>query len=233
MYTNRKYSTYLSCHSSFDNIVFQKVFGSCPSKKIRKNIYDLTEWQSNPKHYIRFGGIHNWRKHRENSQIQTAISELSQAIEPSYLRKQNMDEHLQIHNPDEFTKHMLPLVKKYPDTRFIFYYPPYSIYKYAIDVQASPHIFTQYKGLVKSIALETELLPNAEVFWFGDKEFVKNIENYKDLTHYHASFNNLFLNDFKTNNSRIDINNYKFLLDKLEVDANSVDLDSFLLELTR
>jgi hypothetical protein len=133
-------------------------------------------------------------------------------------------------DPNEFSKNILPLIHKYPETRFILFFPPYSIYKYAIDAQNSQsNTFLSYQKLVERIVLETESATNAEIYWFSDNKFIHDISNYKDLTHYHSHYNSIFLEQFSVKKSLINISNYKILLRKLADEARSVNLVKFAL----
>ena len=105
-----------------------------------------------------------------------------------------------------------------------FFFPPFSIYKYAIDVQTNPQEFVQYKKLVERVVLEAELYSNADVYWFADKKYINNIANYKDLTHYNGGFNSFFLSEFSAKRSIINSSNYKQLLTDLENRAKNIDI---------
>ncbi len=225
LYTNWKYTPYISCHSMFAGKLSDFIFGECPQDKIREHIDDLTEWQSIPDHNSRFGGIEKWLEHKGNPQVSTSIKDIKRAsafVQKTKLKLLEKAENY--YNSIEFSRNLVPLIKNYPQTRFILFFPPYSIFKYAIDVQTAPHIFSRYKDLVKRVVLETKPYPNAEVYWFGDKDFVMDIANYKDLSHYNGYYNSVFLDDFSMKRSIIDMRNYERLLNDLEREAISVDL---------
>lgn len=225
LYTNRKYSTYINCHSVFKNELFKKMYGECPKSNIRKKVENLTEWQTNPKHYNRFGGINKWLKYKGNSQIKRSITEINTASNLIKLNKVELkNENIILYDSNEFLVNILPIIKNNPKTNFILFFPPYSIFQYAIDMQTKPHTFKQYKKLVEYVVLETNSYSNVEIHWFGNRSFVKDIKNYKDLTHIHGKFNSVFLQDFKSKKSIINIGNYKNYILELEKDARSIDL---------
>ena len=228
LYLNRKYSPYISCHTTFKSKLSNLVFGECPAHKIESEIEDLTEWQSAPSHNSRFGGIEKWLKHRENVQVSKSIEDINIASDLIQRKELHVDiEPEKLFDPAEFSKNITPLIKKYPQTRFILFFPPYSIFKYAIDAQTKLNVFSQYKDLVESVVLETEIHPNAEVYWFGDKGFISDLANYKDLTHYKSFYNSVFLDHFHHKTSIINVKNYKELLNDLTNKANAVDLVGF------
>jgi hypothetical protein len=230
VYTNKKYHKYLTCHSLFNNSFYQYIYDKCPKNKIRSTIYDLTEWQSAPEQNSRFGGIEKWKEHKENGQVSKFISEIKAAYESS-LEKQNLlnDKSVTIYDPNTFSEYILPLIKQNSDTKFLLFFPPYSIVKYAVDYQSYPNKFRNYTKLVEHVILETEPYPNASVFWFADKDFVKDIGNYKDLTHYSSLYNSMFLDEFSKNNSIINVDNYKYLLSILETDLKKLICVNYLL----
>jgi len=224
LYTNRKYLRYISCHSIFKGNVSDFFLGTCPKNNITRNIENLTEWQSNPDHNSRFGGIEKWIEYKNHVQTSKSIEEIH--IASTLIKQQNTQtiKNNTIYDSEEFYKNILPLIKNNPKTKFILFFPPYSIVKFAIDIQTNPDEFIKYKDLVKKIVLESEIYSNTEIYWFADKDFIKDISNYKDLTHYSGKYNSFFLNEFSTNNSIINNINYNELLNKLENNAMSFDL---------
>ena len=93
-----------------------------------------------------------------------------------------------------------------------------------MNSQTKPYLFSQYKEHVEKIINETRPYANAEVYWFNDKEFITDIANYKDLGHYSAKYNSMFLEHFSSGKSIINTSNYKLLLNDFERKANEVDL---------
>jgi len=228
LYTNKKYQRYISCHSIFESEVSNFVFGECPENKISSRVEGLTEWQSSPNHNSRFGGIEKWIEYKNNDQVLTSIEQINTAS--NLIQEKSVGEKTSInklYDPEEFSKNIIPLIKKYPKTRFILFFPPYSIFRFAINSQTKLGVFLQYKELVRRVVLETGVYSNAEVYWFADKDFIKDISNYKDLTHYSSYYNSVFLGEFSKKHSIIDASNYQRLLDKLEVEANAINLVEF------
>jgi len=228
LYLNRKYSPYISCHSIFKSPISNFVFGDCPIDRTRKEIENLTEWQSNPDYNSRFGGLEKWLENRENRQVSKSIESINKASD--FIQQNDFHDDIEsekYYDSAQFSKNIKPLIKKHPKTKFILFFPPYSIFRYAIDAQTNSSRFFQYKNLVESVILETEMHSNAEVYWFGDKDFISDLANYKDLTHYKSFYNSVFLDHFQHKTSIIDVNNYKELLSDLESRANAVDLIDF------
>jgi hypothetical protein len=223
-YTNRKYLPYINCHSFFHNNISAHIFGECPEGRIRASVDLLTEWQSQSSHNSRFGGIDKWKKHKSNAQVKASIEMI---VEASSALSNNLDimpNEASIYDYKQFNEHILPLVINHPDTKFILFFPPYSLVKYAIDYQTNREQFNNYKNLVKNIVLDSEQYENIELYWFNEHTFIEDIKNYKDLSHYNSEFNSLFLSDFSLNKSMIDSKNYKKHLQSLENRASKLDL---------
>ncbi len=228
VYLNTKYMDYLNCHSLLSNNMISMIFGDCPRHKIRTDIDDLTEWQSEISHNSRFGGIDKWLQYQQNSQIAYSIGKINQVIRE---RKKDEEFHQQsvevIYAMDEFKQNLSVFFQEYKNTRFILYFPPYSIFNYALDASISPAAYKKFKQFVKAVVLEAELYSNVEMYWFADQAFAKDIANYKDLTHYSSEYNSHFINEFKNQESRIHAFNYQYYLDTLDADVKTINLIEF------
>ena len=223
-YTTRKYLPYINCHSFFNNNISAYILGECPEERIRASIDLLTEWQSQSSHNSRFGGVDKWKKHKSHDQVKASIEMIVAANSALIDNLDIMPNEASTYDYKQFNKHIIPLVINHPDTKFILFFPPYSLVKYAIDYQTNREQFNNYKNLVKKIVLESEQYENIELYWFNQHTFIEDIKNYKDLTHYSSKFNSMFLNDFSLNKSTIDASNYNIHLQSLERRANKLDL---------
>jgi len=223
-YTNRKYLPYINCHSFFNNIISAYIFGECPEERISASIDLLTEWQSYPRNNSRFGGIDKWKEHGSNSQVKASIEMILEASSALKTHPDIKPNEVSIYDYKQFNEHILPLVINHPDTKFILFFPPYSLVKYAIDYQTNREQFNNYKKLVEKIVLASEQHQNIGLYWFNEYKFIEDIKNYKDLSHYGSEFNSMFLRDFTLNKSTIDLSNYKIYLQSLESRASKFDL---------
>jgi hypothetical protein len=222
-YTNSKYFPYIHCHSLFNNNISAYIFGECPKEKIRASINLLTEWQSNTYHNSRFGGIEKWKMYHDNNQVKASIESIHEAS-LSLDGKLTVSNEGSLYDYTQFENHILPLIINHPDTKFILFFPPYSLVKYAIDYQTKRKQFDNYKDLVSKIVLDSEKYNNIELYWFNDDPFIDDIKNYKDLAHYSSEFNSMFLKNFSLNKSIIDLTNYKIYLQSLERRASKLDI---------
>jgi len=230
-YTNRKYFPYINCHSFFKEKIFTYIFGECPKDKIRTSIDLLTEWQSQPAHNSRFGGIEKWKEYQSNAQVKASIDEILKASTALNNNLTVTSNDVSLYDYNQYKTHILPLAINHPDTKFILFFPPYSLIKYAIDYQTNRKQFDNYTNHVKNIVLASEMYNNIELYWFNDHSFIKDIKNYKDLSHYSYEFNSLFLKDFSLKKSTINSSNYNEKLQSLENSASEFNLIEFALSL--
>ncbi len=225
VYANRKYMPYINCHSIFKNRLVSFLFGACPARKTRDKISSLTEWQSDPAHNKRFGGVDNWIKNRDNEQVKQSIHRIINAtITADRKPSLKAPSAYKLYDYSQFKKYIIPLVKHYKNTRFILFFPPYSIFEYAILSQSSSNNLNDYLNFVKDIILETEQYHNVELYWFGNHNFVNHIANYKDLDHYNGSYNSMFLKEFSEKKSIINKANYFKIINEFQQRVKKVDL---------
>lgn len=95
-----------------------------------------------------------------------------------------------------FDINLLPIIKDHPETTFYIFYPPYSILVFK-DFEKEDWLNTiqQFK-----IYVFTQLnnYPNVKIYDFqASKEVMCNLDNYKDLTHYHQRINTWMLEQIK------------------------------------
>ena len=95
-----------------------------------------------------------------------------------------------------FEYNLLSLIKKHPQTTFYIFYPPYSILAY-IDAKSNGSLknILMFK---KYIFNELSKYKNVKLYDFQvAKEVTFNLNNYRDLTHYHQKTNHWILECIK------------------------------------
>ena len=226
VYLTRKFSPYLSCHSVLKKPISNFIFGNCPNEKIRNNVENLTEWQSDPDQNSRFGGVDSWVKHKKNQQIDASIKKINRSIVKTAERTEAYTKQSEriIYDIDEFIENISPLILEQSNTQFILFFPPYSVYHHAVTKELEPNIYNQYLDVVKSLVAEVSQYPNADIYWFQDEGFSNDIENYKDLTHYHQNISNLLLRNISQGRSKMTNENHLDLLNEFETQVSNVDL---------
>lgn len=226
VYTSNKYMSFANCHSLFNGQMYRLILGDCPTEKIRPDVYSLTEWYSDPSKSDRFGGLQYWLSNKNNLQMKSIIDKILKSDERRKTgRVIPVEDRFNLHNFDEVEENLIPLIQQNPEVRFILFFPPYSLLNYAMEQQTNNYQFENYKSFVKKAALEMEKYPNVQLHWFNDQDFILNIENYKDLLHYHPRYQALFLEHFRDNESIINAENYQTKLADLESKARQFDFD--------
>lgn len=113
---------------------------------------------------------------------------------------QTLDENLRLN--------FLQLAKAYPNTQFIFYFPPYSIINWDNHMQSGTLVRN-----VQALKLATEILleaDNIQVFsFYTDSALCTNLDLYNDQVHYNSQTNSLLLKRMYTGEYRLTRENYQ------------------------
>lgn len=110
---------------------------------------------------------------------------------------------------------ILPIIEQMPDTKFVFFFPPYSIL-YWYNRMAEGCIEAELAQMEKM----TELLlayPNVQVYTFQNEyEYITNYENYFDYSHYSHEKNDDMTWCFALEKGRLTQDNYKQTFDQMQ-----------------
>lgn len=172
----------------------------CPNRK--NDLENLVEWHSDWGHSKRFGGLKKWLEAKNDDQIKGALQSISKSIhtiesgkvkaaDPT-LVEQNVAKDRKV-----FNESLLSSAAQYPQTRFYLFFPPYSRLNYAILKQSDPQRFEEYLGILRSVIQDAEKYQNVKVFGFETEDFLDDIANYKDTSHYHQSINSKIMHWMK------------------------------------
>ncbi len=94
---------------------------------------------------------------------------------------------------------IIDYARRYPKTTFILIVPPYSRMKNAINAQYNKPRFFRVKEAIRYLVDMSSRVKNIKVYGWGDSDYPDDISHYKDLEHYHHSFNSLMLQYIKNN----------------------------------
>lgn len=171
-------------------------------------------WYKNKSFVRRFGGFENWLKYtKEDKQLKAVFEQLHSNKNRSdgvLAYKQIIDEEI------------LPLFK-HKDTTFSLLIPPYSALFWAVRKNNLAKLLEPYQYLAES----TAQMPNVKIYWFYDEDFVFDIANYKDLIHYHHSFNSQQIDAIKNGTNILNVDNYKQKLKDFEQKIDNFDLQTY------
>jgi hypothetical protein len=91
---------------------------------------------------------------------------------------------------------LIPLIKNHPETTFYIFYPPYSIL--AFKDMKNKGWLTTVEQFKRYVFLELAHYPNVKLYDFqSSKEVTCNLDNYKDILHYHQRINTWMLQQMK------------------------------------
>jgi hypothetical protein len=220
LYSNRKYSKYINCHFDFKNLVVSKFFGNCPDFKIRSGLNNLVEWESSSVHQNKFGGLDKWVANFENPQVKSAIKKISDV-------RNNLGEEGVVYDALVFDENIIKVARENPDVEFHLFFPPYLVHYWAIERIVHEKGYKSYLEAVRQSVEMSSSLENVNVYWFMDQGFVREVNNYKDLTHYHGRYNSLFLESFKMEVSLLNQDNVKEKILAFENLVEGIDILSF------
>lgn len=119
---------------------------------------------------------------------------------------------------------LLTLADSYPDTEFIFYFPPYSILNW--DNNNQKGILQRY---IEGFRMASDLLlgkENIRLFSFcTDFDTVTNLDNYRDIVHHSNDINSLLLRRFAAGEYELTADNAAAHWDAVEDFYGNYDYD--------
>lgn len=102
---------------------------------------------------------------------------------------------------------ILALANAHPDTQFLYFFPPYSILNW--DAHQREKILDLH---INAMTLASEILTQADNIqlysFYNDFETCTNLDNYRDIVHYHSGINSLLLQRMHRGEYRLTKDNY-------------------------
>ena len=193
-------------------------------------------WFHIPEHSDRFGGIGQWVANRENPQVKDF---LLQAL-PDAVRSFGTESRTVAHSPEKeqlakeyVDRNILDVIKDHGDTNFYFIFPPYSRFLYANMRRNNPQDFFLHQEVVRYLVDRTKGSRNVHLYGFEDQDFLDDLANYKDLSHYHHKFNSMFLDAIATGRHELTPENVEAYLRRCEQKAWDYDIPALNDEVQR
>lgn len=102
------------------------------------------------------------------------------------------DSELKKRTLDNLNQNVLDITKQYPEIQFYYFFPPYSIAHWdKLNQAGSLNLYIDLLKFSTELMLEQE---NIHVFAFFDEyDIITDLNNYKDIWHYHESVNTKML----------------------------------------
>ncbi|MBD3919547.1 copper amine oxidase N-terminal domain-containing protein [Paenibacillus sp. PR3] len=89
-----------------------------------------------------------------------------------------------------FSTYVLSLVQAYPEVKFTFYYPPYSVLRQAVWQQTNLVRYENQLTMRKWMFEQLQSLPNTRLYDFqAESGWTFDLDQYKDLSHHRESIN--------------------------------------------
>ncbi len=189
VYLNDKY---LKCIFSFSNAK------ECIGRKVKPDRPNA--WYQNIFHYYRFGGLEHWFKVKTNWQVIGTSKLILKGIKAikAGIVYYDEDTHQHILDSQKYIQNTLEsIVSKHPTTEFIFLIPPYSRLEYAIWAQYEKSTFDTYLSTLRYIVSIASKYPNMYIYGWGTENFLDDLANYQDLSHYEYKINSWQLKAIK------------------------------------
>jgi len=185
-------------------------------------------WYQIESERIKFGGLDNWFKEKNNKQIIAALEKISLiANKINKGKKQAIDNNRVESLPDlikYFEKYVINFIKQNDKTEFILIIPPYSRIRWSMWAQYDLQKFRTHNLMLKYIVNESSKYPNLKIFSWNDYEFLDDIKNYKDTGHYEHKINSWMLGAIKRNEGLLNNANIDQYIEKTTQQASDFDL---------
>ncbi|MCT4552223.1 MAG: hypothetical protein N4A44_01000 [Alphaproteobacteria bacterium] len=155
-------------------------------------------WFSHKRHIATFGGVDKWVEYKSYKRIMAAMNDL----------KETSTKKILIDSPDEnfkdqletskkyIEKYLIKYIEKYPNTNFYIIMPPYFRGRFAKYIR-SQNLANIHYGIVRYMANLSDKYKNLKFYAFEDMDYLDDISNYKDTSHYNIDMNNYQINSIK------------------------------------
>ena len=160
-------------------------------------------------------GLNGWKREYVPKFMEEMERFLSNKTE-----KKNIDPIILEEKKIYIEKNILNYAKKYPQTDFILLIPPYFVAQNIINDKYSS--FSFQNKLIKYILDQN--LKNIKIYGFDDRNFVLDIENYRDMIHYLPTINSEITKSISKNIGEINKENIDTWQAKCEEMANNFDI---------
>ena len=126
---------------------------------------------------------------------------------------------------ENLESNLLALANAYPDTQFLLFFPPYSILNW--DAHQRDGLLDMH---IDAMTLTSELLTQADNIrlysFYTDYETCTNLDNYRDIVHYHSGINSLLLQRMQRDEYRLTRDNYQQHWEEVREYYSSYDYES-------
>ena len=107
---------------------------------------------------------------------------------------------------------------------FTCFFPPYARLRYAIMKQSNPQEFEIYLETLRFVVQESSKYNNIKIFGFENEQFLDDIANYKDTSHYHQRYNSQMLQWMKNEDHLLTPSNIEAYIKDISIRAGKYPL---------
>jgi hypothetical protein len=126
---------------------------------------------------------------------------------------------------DNLAKYLIPLIKNNPNINYTFFYPPYSILTY--KQMETSNTLDDFISTKKQIFKMMSKYQNIRIYDFQIAENITHdLNNYKDLTHYHQKINTWMLEQIYDINYLVNKNNIDEYSEKLKIQVTDYKVNN-------
>ncbi|MCB0420180.1 MAG: hypothetical protein KDD61_04245 [Bdellovibrionales bacterium] len=178
------------------------------------------------------GGVENWPQYFPERRVKV-LQKLVRQFDKPYQEGDEVNDlyQHQIFEPmkDHMNRYILQMARDNPRTEFIMLIQPSSRFLYSALYRNRSYRTSRFR-LVRNLVRASKDISNFKVYGFEDKEFLDNLSNYLDPTHYIPKVIDDVLMRVSRNEGLITVQNLEdyiqIALDKAENYDSSLDLES-------
>ena len=181
---------------------------------VAKTLDTIYNWQKEFNQYFTLENIRHTYINNNKKEEQKTLHKLFNEYQFQYLK-------------ENFDKRLYPILKNNPQINFYLFYPPHSVLIY--KVYAKANILQDILHFKKYIFQKCKDLPNVKIYDLQvDFQTTNNLQNYKDLGHYHEKINKLILQNIQKNNYLVSEKNIDLFIKELEKNTQHYSAEKYL-----
>ncbi len=205
----------------FDLHYFSSIF--TPARNIE--IDRPNAWYKDPWYTARLGGLDNWIENISNHQVRNFL-----LVDLPNAKKAGLQENKEVGEQRKqeikaFIKEVMgEQASRYPDTQFIYIFPPFSrlFYAYTNYVGKISEYYYWHEAMLEA----SETWKNIEVYAFANEEYTEDIKNYIDTNHFDEWIGSDMMKNIAAKKGKITRENIAAYLDLLKENIANFNLES-------
>jgi len=188
--------------------------------------YLSKSYLNNPQ--LQYDTMFQWQQDHENDfNPKNVIKDFHKALENKEVGYKVARENSFNKLKRNFNINFLSRIKKYPNTKFILFYPPRPIVRY-ITMKEFDYLDDALK-FKKYLFKTLRDFDNVEIYDFNiDKDLTYNITLYRDTSHYHKKINKIILQMIKNNKYRVTDKNINKYIDMERNQVNKFNEEKYI-----